>query len=116
MTPVHYLPVGALVPHGTGALASLPPQAERSLVLVVGVGAAQRAEGAIASQKSELNFNYSSIHSDVSKPLTHASFFPGKVGGWRRNPGKVAEQVHLFFSACSEMFSNVIFHEKVVFD
>ena len=57
MTPVHYLPVDALVPHGTGALASLPPQAERSLVLVVGVGAAQRAEGAIASQKSELNFN-----------------------------------------------------------
>ena len=57
MTPVHYLPVDALVPHGTGALASLPPQAERSLVLVVGVGAAQRAEGAITSQKSELNFN-----------------------------------------------------------
>ena len=57
MTPVHYLPVDALVPHGTGALASLPPQAERSLVLVVRVGAAQRAEGAIASQKSELNFN-----------------------------------------------------------
>jgi len=79
------MPVDALVPHGTGALASLPPQAERSLVLVVGVGAAQRAEGAIASQKS----------------LTHASLFPGKVGGWRRNPGKVAEQVHLFFSACS---------------
>ena len=110
MTPVHYLPVDALVPHGAGALASLPPQAERSLVLVVGVGAAQRTEGAIASQKSELNFNYSSIHSDDSKPLTHASLLPGKVGGWRRNPGKVAEQVHLFFSACSEMFSDVIIH------
>ena len=67
MTPVHYLPVDALVPHGTGALASLPPQAERSLVLVVGVGAAQRAEGAIASQKSKLNFNYPSIHSDDSQ-------------------------------------------------
>jgi len=79
------MPVDALVPHGTGALASLPPQAERSLVLVVGVGAAQRAEGAIASQKS----------------LTHASLLPGKVGGWRRNPGKVSKQVHIFFCACS---------------
>ena len=35
------------------------------------VGAAQRAEGAIASQKSELNFNYSSIHSDDSHNLWH---------------------------------------------
>ena len=69
MTGVHYLPVNALVPHGTGALASLPPQAERSLVLVVGVGAAQRAEGAVASQKSKSNFNYPSIQSDDSQNL-----------------------------------------------
>ena len=69
MTHVHYLPVDALVPHGTGALASLPPQAERSLVLVVRIGAAQRTEGAIASQKSELNFNYPSILSGESQNL-----------------------------------------------
>ena len=76
MTPVHYLPVDALVPHGTSALASLPPQAERSLVLVVRVGAAQSAEGTIASQKSELNFNYPSILSGESQNLWHmpASF------------------------------------------
>ena len=64
MTPIHYLPVDTLVPHGTSALTSLPPQAERSFVLVEGVGAAQRAEGAVASQKSKLNFNYPSIQSD----------------------------------------------------
>ena len=80
MTPVHYLPVDALVPHGTGALASLPPQAERSLVLVVRVGAAQRAEGAIASQKSKLNFNYPSIFLmtlktfDTCQPLSWQSW------------------------------------------
>ena len=71
MTPIHYLPVDTLVPHGTSALTSLPPQAERSLVLVVGVGAAQRAEGAVASQKSKLNFNYPSIQSDDSQNLWH---------------------------------------------
>ena len=69
MTPIHYLPVDTLVPHGTSALTSLPPQAERSLILVVGVRAAQRAEGAIASQESELNFNYPSILSGESQNL-----------------------------------------------
>ena len=43
--------VKALVASGANALALLPPHAQRGLVLVVGVGAGQSAEGTVSSQE-----------------------------------------------------------------
>ena len=45
------MPEKALVACGPNALPPLPPQAQGGLVLVVGIGAGQGAEGAVSPQE-----------------------------------------------------------------